>query len=499
MSVMQHKAAVAAIIATSALLLTEFSSAGDLRRFRALDVVDGRTLRVLWLEENIQLGLKRPASTEVSYLRLRGIWSDKNKEPTESYESRVRFLQKYVQGQVITAAVRLTVTIVSRRPPREPITLESEEPEQPSEVILADGSSVNEALLEQGYAVVDITWRYLGKKDRERYEAAEARARATNRGIWSSGETGQVYLGIKERLQREQILKDRGTAFYLIAQLLLTLVVVALIYVTHNDPASFAAALKLLVLPFVLAFAELLRATWPPWGPLSEGQYVFGYWVLVAATFLWVVRQMLILLVSGPLGEWRTLWTKSEAVQAVVGFFLTLWGLIFSFGLLYRIIGVSGSTWEGLHLSMVHMLNLGYQVPIMSGSAFDAIVLFEKLVKWVMLLLFGAMVPRLHAGAVWKRSALVVSVCSFLVFALAISSAFTNLYYFNVDLEGFSRPLDRREAFLFALATFALVSYSNVYATSKSMLLGQIVEIHFGLFMGLVGARFLFASLQRGR
>ena len=266
------------------------SSGGPYYKCEVLDVIDGKTLKVHLLE--IEKGFY-PGDSDMP---LMGIWSDESQEPEIHYKNRIQLFRQHFVGQVLRSQTE--VYVVDPNPPepprgindgstdrlrstqpRQPIMI-FQTPQRPSEVLLTDGSSFNQFLLANGYAVFDFTDRFLGKDDRARYEAAEVQARTARLGVWSSPESAEKYLTARATFERQERFKGAGLVLYLVTQAVLIVVIVLLMYGSRKTYGheSFIAVSKLLAIPGILLLVVFLRLVWvspfPAENPNAQALYV---------------------------------------------------------------------------------------------------------------------------------------------------------------------------------------------------------------------------------
>ena len=469
------------------------SSGGPFHKYEVLDVIDGKTLKVhlLELEKDVYEG-------DDHEMQLMGIWSDKDQEPESLYQNRLQFFHQRLVGQTIQGQV--TFYFFDPNPPeprrglgdnsgpvgttrvRQPI-MRFETPQRPSEVLMSDGASLNQFLLANGYAAFDFTDRFLGKDDRARYEAAEAQARTARRGIWSSPESSQKYISAREAFERRERLQRAGLGSYLLTQALLIAVTVILMFVSRKNygQASFVAVSKLLAIPGVLLLVVFLRLIWtaPFRSADPNAQALYGFYLFtVGAIFLWGLKQFLTLVALGPLKEWQILWKSSKAKRAIWVFLLGLGVSILLFAILYRFAGGIDSLSASLRISLSQTLNLGYPLP--TTAAFGNVVLAQSVLLRLWPFLCAAFVPGLkeeRAANLSLSNAIFTSLISVVLLVLVVASVFANIFYYNIQLEGFSRPLDLAECFFLALFTSIGKSYGDVYPTSGWMVLAQSLEV----------------------
>lgn len=493
----------------------DFSS-GRYSNFKVLDVVDGRTLKVRSLEQ------EDGVYPEGGDLRLGGILSDKSSEFDTFYENRIQFFREHLLGHTIQGQVYLqyndpnppSVQLpgsldnirINRLPPVRQPPFVLEVLSVPSEVLLKDGTSLNELLLARGYAFLDFTDLHRSKKDQERYESAQERARTANLGIWSSPESVRAYQTLRDKFELQESLKRAGLVYYIITQVGLAIVILMLMYVSRQDKTdkgrkSYVAASKLLAFPGTLLLVELLRWTWmwplrksDPYGNMLYAFHLF----FVGLIIFWGGTQFFTLVRHGPLKEWQTLWAISEARRVVWSFFSLLWCLILIFGIVYRIFGGAGSLGTSMHLSLSKALSLGYPVTIPKTLALDYIMVLNHYAAWLLLAFCVVFVPepREKPEPPTLRRAVFLSLSSCVILVLVVASVFANLYYYNIHLDGFSRPLNLAECFLFALTPILKTSYGNVYASSNWLMILHIIEIHLIFFLYLVGWRSILTVVK---
>ena len=499
------------IMVVVAILFEKYRpESGNFHKFEVLNVLDGRTLAVEWLEHE-----EGTIPEGFSQFQVSGIWSDVDKEPSALYETRVQFLKDQLVKREISA--RTHIVVIS--PPPPPPHFDSEdsdygpEPSQEqrkilevmndrSEVLLDDGTSLNELMLEKGYAAFDFTELRLLEEDRARYTAAEARATQTGQGIWSSQEYGRLYQDIRAKFELRERLKESGSVFYVLTQIALVIVTLTLMYVSRQDSLNFKAATKLLAIPVAMLMIELTRRTWVQFRPEKDLNfaYLYSYYFLVTGAIIWLgVKQLFVLVAHGPLKEWQTLWRISRARRAVRNFFIALWCSILLYSLAYRFFGGVDSLKTATYFSFSQTFSLNLPIIIEKTKALNTVVVVHSISIYLLLLLFGSLVPGLKNKplSLSIRSALVLCVSSLFTLTLAVASMFANLFYYNIHLEGFNRPLDLQESFFLALQLIIGKTYSDVYPLSGWMMIFQLVEIHLGLFLKVVALRFIFSVLRR--
>jgi len=489
------------------------SSGGSFHKYEVLDVIDGKTLKVHLLE--FEKGVHEGGNE----MELMGIWSDEDQEPETLYQNRLQFFRQRLVGQTIQGQV--TFYVVDPNPPeppsglgdnslgrpgpsriRQPIML-FKTPQRPSEVRLNERASLNQLLLANGYAAFDFTDRFLGKNDRARYEAAEAQARTARLGVWSSPELSQKYITAREAFERKERLQRAGLGFYLLTQALLIAVTVILMYVSRKNygQASFVAVSKLLAIPGVLLLVVFLRLIWtrPFKAEDPNTQMLYGFYLFtVSAIFLWGLKQFFTLVALGPLREWQILWKSSKAKRAIWVFLLGLGISILLFTILYRFAGGIDSLPASLRISLSQTLNLGYPLP--KTAAFGNVVLAQSVLLRLWPFLCAAFVPGLkeeRAANLSLSNAIFTSLISVVLLVLVIASVFANIFYYNIQLEGFSRPLDLAECFFLALFTSIGKSYGDVYPTSGWMVIAQSLEVLLVMLLQLVALRFILSSVTR--
>lgn len=488
-------------------------SHGSFTKYEVFDVIDGKSLRVHWLER--EAGVYE-GGNEIS---LRGIWSDKAQEPETHYNARLQFFRQKLSGQTIEAESELQV--VDPNPPeppdfgsnsydepRRPVTARMpvmvfRTPLKPSEVLLNDGSSLNQFLLANGYAAFDFTNDFLEKDDRARYEAAEAQARSARLGIWSSPDSVQKYVVARELFERKERLKRTGFGFYVLTQILLILVTAILMWISHKHygSESFIAVSKLLAIPGALLLIAFVRLVWTTGALQSENPAVdrayAAYLTMIFIVVFWGAKQFITLVAQGPLREWQTLWQSSQAKKAIRLFFIGLGVLIFVFALTYRLVGGVDSILASLKISLSQTLNLGYPFP--KTSAIEKVVYAQNLSLWGWLLFCPAFVPNLkdeQSANLSLPKAIFITLVSLAVLVLVTASVFANIFYYNIHLDGFSRPLDLAECFFLALLTFIGKSYQDIYPTSGWMVLSQSLEVCIVLALKLVAFKFIFSRVK---
>jgi hypothetical protein len=494
------------------LFFERHSSSGVFSKYEVRNVIDGKTLRVHLLE------LEEGAHEGADEMPLMGIWSDQNQEPENNYQNRLKFLQSKLVGQTIKGQWRIYVDPNPPEPPdfgpnasvrpqpyREKLPKQYfQTPQKPSEVLLNDGVSLNQLLLENGYAAFDFTDNLLDKEDRERYEAAEAKARVAQLGVWSSPESVQKYVTARELFERNEGLKKSGLGFYLLTQAGLILIIAILMCISkkYYGRESFVAALKLLSIPGVLLLVVFARRIWTTAAyqsgdPNTRFGYLF-YLFLILAAVVWGASQFGAIVARGPLQEWKTLWKSSQAKRAIWLFFIGLGSLIIVFALTYRLAGGANSIGASLWISFSQALTLGYPLP--KTGAVEIVAVVQNRLLWLWTVLCGYFVPNVRVES-WinlsLKKAVFVSLTSFAVLALMMASVFANIFYYNIHVNGFSRPLDLAECFVLALLTFLRTSFRDVYPTSGWMAMVQSLESCIALLLQLVLFRFIFSSVRK--
>jgi hypothetical protein len=487
------------------------------RSFRVIDVADDGVIELLWLEPrefyHPEFSPPKSESTgrETSRMQLLGIWSVKEREPYGAYENRARFLKEQLLNKTVKAHTHRVFPVILAGGGEEAENAKALRPgyeEIGRELWLEDGQKFNELVLEKGYAIFDFVdfdsskgLFSLTAENRQRYEAAEAQARNAALGIWSLPDSVNVYQNI-EHLEK---LKHSGAIFYVLTQVFTAFIVLLLIYLARRDPKSTVVPYGLLWLPLILLLPELLR-TFGLYGDsrtssLSDIGHVLGlakilYLVLVLGTIVLVVTQLFRLVAYGPLQQWGELWLVEGAWFAIARYFVLLWSIALLFGVIFYLSHCGGFI-PSIKASFSNVLKLGY-APLTAFrhckwiSQLEAVAFF--LLPFTLLYIPEAKTQPSEASV---RTQMLVSISSVLIILLVIASVFTNLYFFNIDLNGFNVPLDRIESFFFALAPIRFGSYEGVYATSKWMLFAQVVEVHLALFMGAIGLRSINAIVGR--
>jgi hypothetical protein len=481
------------------------------QKFRVVGVFDDRTLKVEWLEKGDGL----PCGDR---LGLKGIWSDRDREPASFYRQRREFLASRLIGRTVRGGVHIKVVSLpppnpqtsfsedrfGRPPPVETPSVERlqilEEIDAPSEVLLEDGTSLNELLLAQGYAVVDFTDLRLSPREHARYAAAEAQARAARRGLWNSAPAAQAYTAARERYKEQERLRRSGTLLYVLAQVLLAAVILVLRRACRSDPVSFAATSKLLAVPGALVSFELLRWIWTRPFPKDEPSLVQPFIFGLLAALAWGAWQTFLLVAYGPVHEWQALWTISRAKRVVLQFFAALWSVVILFGFAYAAAGGAGGFLESMQLSLSETFHLGQPLAAVNPRL-HGVSVAHAFTVFLLLALYGVLIPPLKDRRLplSLRSAITLSLSSFLVLALVVASVFANLFYFSISFGGFQPLLDRGTSFLMAAALAMGFSYEGVHATSAWTYLVQIFEAHISFFLQIVALRFIFSSVDRAQ
>jgi hypothetical protein len=496
------------------LFMTEkHSSRGGFYKYEVLGVIDGRTLKVNLLDQ------EKGVHAEGNEMQLMGVWSDKNQESDIIYQNRLQFLQQQVVGKTIQGQAHLKV--VDPNPPEPPEGYNQNSPfhsdqyrpkrpveyfrtpQKPAEVRLEDGTSLNELLLVNGYAAFDFSDRFLAEDDQARYLAAEAQARAAQRGIWSSAESARKYTSLKELFEHKERLKRAGLGFYFLTQIVLISVTLMLMWASQKfyGKESFIAASKLLVIPGLLLLVILLRFFLTNAFPNEDSpdalKLYFFYLLVVIAACVWAAIQFVTIVREGPLREWQTLWKSSQAVEAIWIFLIGLAGLTILFGLLFRFAGGMSSLLASLQVSFSQTLNLGYPVPQTAAVQKVATAQSYLLWAWVILCGFFGVSPRAEGSTTLSlRNAIFKSLSSLAVLVLVVASVFANIFYYNIHFNWFNRPLDLGECFLLAMLPFIKKSYSGVYPTSAWMVVLQSLEVCLVMLLQLVAWKFIFASVK---
>src|SRR6185369_16883684 len=378
--------------------------AGAFHNFEVQDVIDGKTLSVRWLDNEEGI-----LNDGVSRFEITGIWSDKDKEPEAWYENRVEFFKDRLLQRVIRVRTHIVVVVPSSSEAKdEDGDYSPPGPQEPtkvldvinsgSEVLLEDGTSLSEQTLEEGYAAFDFLDQRLAEEDRFRYDAAEQRAKQKALGIWSSQETAQTYSATREKYELREHLKRTGSIYYILFQLLFGVVILVLMYAARNDTPSFYAAAKLLILPVAMLMTELTRRTWIQMRPDDDLILpLYGFYLVVAASIIGLgVKQFIVLVAYGPLKEWQTLWRISRARRALRYFAIALLCSVFVYGLAYRFFGDARSLKTAAILSFSQTYSLNLPVVIERTTALNTISTLQTVSIWVLLLVFGSLVPGLR-------------------------------------------------------------------------------------------------------
>ena len=487
------------------------SSSGPFYKYAVLDVIDGRTLKVHLLD------IEKGVNEKGNEMQLMGIWSDKDQEPDTAYQSRLEFLRQQVAGKTVQGEAEIQVvdpnppepsynsnSPISSQPYRQKLPLIFfRKPQRPAEVRLPDNTSVNELLLINGYAAFDFSDRWLAQEDRARYETAETQARSAMRGIWSTPESVQKYITIREVFERKERLKRAGLGFYLLTQLVLVSVIGILMLATKRacDKKSFLAVSKLLVIPGALLLVIFLRLVLTEvlqYEDAEAGWLLYAsYLVVLFAACIWAAIQFIALVAHGPLREWQSLWKSSQAVKAIHIFLIGLGVSILLFSPIYHLAGGINSLLESLRISFSQTLSLGYPLPKTATVQKVAWAQSYCLLAWG--LLCGAFVPNLrseNSPSTSLKHTIFTSLSSLAVLVLLVASVFANIFYYNIHFNGFNRLLDLGECFLLAMLPFIRKTYGDVYPTSAWMAVIESLEVCLVLVLQLVALKFIFSSVR---
>jgi len=378
-------------------------------------------------------------------------------------------------------------------------------PESPAEVLLEDGTSVNEFLLKNGLAMLNEGQTSgLSTAELMRYKAAETEANTGHVGIWA-GEP-QPYTEAKTLMRRgqERMARQRETlGLLLVVQAILTMSILSLLYLHWNSPIARKATLSLLFLP--LGFLTLVMyITGPIAWLVRKSPLTFVYWMLavsVCSTFAFL--NFVRLVARGPAELWGAVGIGVRRAQSVFLFFAGMWVLIALFAFVYRV-GGAGS-WSTA-LSYSSSITLGLPITLVSqgaqfGFRFDNISLVERIAFFIWLGLCAARIrPKSTFQSRTRRWNVGVAVASMLIVSISVVTFFALCFFAALGHAGLIEALNRSNCFWFSLATLFRQGSAAIPLDAPWIRLLQIIELHLGLFLGLVGFRVIYAlTTSQGR
>lgn len=483
-----------ALTVLALLLVTKSIYAFDaknLDRFEVIGVENGNTIRLDWR--------KRPSADSYPKqpsIRLVGIWSMPDHEPPSYYARRLEFLRA-LQGSTVQAR---TITETHFAPGSEHFYSIFVSPESPAEVFLENGASLNELLLRNGLAMLDEgPLNGLSLAEFTRYKAAETEARTRTIGIWASD--SHAYLEAKERMQNDQITKARQKADWrgaLVLQIVLLLSILALLYLHANNPIAQKATLSLLVIP--LGFLLAMFGGTDPLTARTNPQLAGRSAVAILFFFGLAIFNFVRLVVKGPGELWGVVWIGVRRSRSIFLFFAGLWTLIILFAAVYRFGGIE--TW-GPALKYSSSIMFGLPAADLSQNkwfnlSISTISLVEKvaLIMWL-----GLCAARIRPDSSFpvetRKWNVAVAVASMVTVNISVVSCFAICFLLGFEIAGLE-DLTRSDAFWFSVATLFRQSHHIMAPDSLWIRLFQIIEVHVGMFLGLVGFRVIYA-LATGR
>jgi hypothetical protein len=371
-------------------------------------------------------------------------------------------------------------------------------PEWSAEILLEDGTSVNEFLLKNGLAMLDEgPTSGLSAAELTRYKAAETEASTRHLGIWAS--ESQPYIQAKTPMQREQEWKERERdelGLFLLMQAILTMSILWLLYLHWNNPIALRATLSLLYLPLGFLLMVTFSAGSTGWlfrkGPVVALYVIAIILICMALAILNFVR----LVVRGPAELWGAVGVGVRRAQSVFLFFVGLWVLIALFTLVYRVGGTK--SWRTA-LSHSSSNALGVPATLLSqgaqlGHRFSEISLVERIAFIVWLGFCAAKIaPKSKFQSRTKRWNVSVAVASMLIVNISVVTGFALCFFAALWHSGLIEPVNRSNYLWFSLATFFRQGSAAIPVESRWVQLLQIIELHVGLFLGLVGFRVIYA------
>jgi hypothetical protein len=468
-----------------------YASVGpELYQFEVIGILNGNTIQVRWRQAP-------PAgsfSSEKAWVELVGIWSDPAREPLSAYARRLQFLTS-LQGRLVR------VPITFQGAPGGAIA----RPESPAEVLLEDGTSVNEFLLKNGLTILnEATTSGLSPAELMRYQAAETEASTRHLGIWA-GEP-QPYTEAKTLMRREREWKARqreGLGLFLVVQVILTMSILWLLYLHWNNPIAQKATLSLLCLPLgflaVAAFSAGSDAWFARKFPVLAVYGIEAALIFTALAILNFVR----LVVRGPAELWGAVGIGVRRAQSVFLFFGGLWVLIALFALVYRVGGAA--SWSTA-LSYSSSITLGVPATLLSqgaqfGFRFDEISLVERIAFIIWLGFCAAKIrPKSTFQSRTRRWNVGVAMASMLIVNISVVTGFALCFFAALGHAGLIEALNRSNCFWFSLATLFRQGSAAIPPGAPWIKLLQIIEVHLGLFLALVGFRVIYAlTTSQGR
>jgi hypothetical protein len=446
-------------------------------------VRDGNTLEAEW--RSIPQGFEHYQPEPE--LKLAGVWSDPDREPQEAYSRRVTFLKSLIGKTVIASTI--TASYPSKNPAKEyylHLYIET-----PTEVFLNE-KSVNEAILANGYAILDEgELNLITDEERNKFRAAEKVAQNGHKGIWA--DPTDVYSRQTTRMleDRELALKQRqGASVLLKLQGIFVLMVLLLAYLVRRDPDASKAALVLLLIPVGMLMPAYVR-----FGVSFRSNPYAANSLLIAFSLLCVSVWIFMRLVTrGPAEHWGAAGIGIKRSLPLLIFFAGLTTIITIFTMVYEAVDHLGRP-SALHESV--SIALGLSVAPALSATMGALAQ-----KTVLLILTGFCTASFSPqGSIRSRSItwnLLVAITLWLIVAIAAVSMFALCYSAAFEAGRMTDAVDIGHCLKLACFTLLRFSYSDPSIHVSGIWMLQTIEASLGLLLTLVGFRTIFWMVSPG-